>query len=49
MNPNSYGLIEMGLSFGAVLLFCIGQLVSLERAKKRTREKAAATPPKQSM
>ena len=45
MNPNNYGLVEMALSFGVVLLFCVWQLVSLERAKKRTREKTAAPPP----
>jgi hypothetical protein len=46
MDPTNYGLIEMALSFGVVLLFCAWQLVSLERAKKKTREKteAAASP-----
>ena len=45
MNPDSYGLIEMALSFGLVLLFGAWQLVSLDRAKKKTRDKAAAPPP----
>ncbi|MGA2043619.1 MAG: hypothetical protein ABSG83_09630 [Roseiarcus sp.] len=45
MNPDNYGLIEMALSFGLVLLFGVWQLVSLDRAKKKTREKAAARPP----
>jgi hypothetical protein len=45
MNPDNYGLIEMALSFGLVLLFGVWQLVSLDRAKKKTREKAAAPPP----
>ena len=43
MDPNSYGLIEMALSFGVVLLFCVWQLISLERAKKRMKEKAEPT------
>jgi hypothetical protein len=47
MNPNNYGLIEMGLSFGVGLLFCVWQLISLERAKKRTREKGGGRPPEQ--
>jgi hypothetical protein len=48
MDPNNYGLIEMALSFGVVMLFCVWQLVSLERAKKKTREKAeAAAPPEE--
>ena len=42
MDPNNYGLVEMALSFGVVLLFCVWQLISLERAKKKTKEKAAA-------
>ena len=42
MDSNSYGLIEMALSFGVVLFFCVWQLISLERAKKKTKEKAAA-------
>jgi hypothetical protein len=41
MDPNNYGLIEMGLSFGVVLLFGVWQLISLANAKKKTREKAA--------
>jgi len=47
MDPNNYGLVEMAFSFGVVLLFCIWQLVSLERAKKKTRDKAAAAPPEE--
>jgi hypothetical protein len=47
MNPNNYGLVEMALSFGVGLLFCVWQLISLERAKKRTREKTTAQPPDQ--
>ena len=47
MNANNYGLIEMALSFGVALLFCAWQLISLERAKKKTREKAASRPPEQ--
>ena len=46
MNPNAYGLIEMALSFGVVLLFCVWQLISLEKAKKKTRAKAAPPPDK---
>ena len=47
MDPNNYGLVEMAFSFGVVQLFCIWQLVSLERAKKKTRDKAAAAPPEE--
>ena len=47
MDPNNYGLIEMALSFGVVLLFCVWQLISLERGKKKTRDKAAAAPPEE--
>jgi hypothetical protein len=42
MDANNYGLVEIALAFGIVLLFCVWQLVSLERAKKKTRDKAAA-------
>jgi hypothetical protein len=45
MDANNYGLVEMALSFGLLLSFCVWQLVSLERAKKKTREKAAAAAP----
>ncbi len=46
MNANAYGLIEMALVFGIVLLFGVWQLVSLEKAKKKTRAKAAPPPEK---
>ena len=46
MDANNYGLIEMALFFGIVLLFCVWQLVSLEKAKKKTRAKAAPPPEK---
>ena len=42
MNPDNYGLIEMGLTFGIVILFGITQLRSLEKAKQKMREKAEA-------
>ncbi len=42
MNPDNYGLIEMVFSFGVVILFGVWQLWSLEKSKKKTREKAAA-------
>jgi len=42
MNPDYYGLIEMGLSFALIIGFGVWQLISLERVKKRSREKAAA-------
>ena len=42
MNPDYYGLIEMGLTFGLIIGFGVWQLVSLERIKKRSRGKAAA-------
>ena len=42
MDPNNYGLVELALVFGIVLSFCVWQLISLERAKKRTKEEAAA-------
>jgi hypothetical protein len=45
MNPDYYGLVEMGLSFGIILGFGVWQLISLEKAKKATREKAAAAAP----
>ncbi len=42
MDPNNYGLIEMAFSFGVVIVFGVWQLRSLEKAKKKTRENAAA-------
>ena len=42
MNPDYYGVVEMVFSFGVILVLAIWQLVSLERAKKKTREKLAA-------
>ncbi len=37
-----YGVIEMTFSFGIILAIAVWQLVSLEQAKKKTREKLAA-------
>ncbi len=42
MNPEYYGLVEVAFSFALVVIFGIWQLRSLEKAKKRTREKAAS-------
>lgn len=42
MDSNSYGLIEMGLTFGLIIGFCVWQLVSLDRLKKRSKAKAEA-------
>jgi hypothetical protein len=42
MNPDDYGVVEMIFSFGVILAFGVWQLVSLEKAKKKTREKLAA-------
>ncbi len=42
MNPDYYGIVEMTFSFGVILAFGVWQLVSLEKAKKKTREKLAA-------
>ena len=39
MDPKYYGLVEMLLSFGVVLAFCIWQLRSTARAAKRTKER----------
>ena len=39
MPEKYYGLVEMAFSFGVVLSLAVWQLVSLEAAKKRTREK----------
>jgi hypothetical protein len=42
MSPTLYVLLDGGLSFGAVLAFCVWQLRSTERAKQQriAREKA---------
>ncbi len=42
MNPDYYGLVEMGLTFGLIIGFGVWQLISLERIKKRSREKIEA-------
>ena len=42
MNPDYYGIVEMTLSFGVILGFGVWQLVSVKRAMRKTREKAAA-------
>ena len=42
MNPEYYGLVEAAFSFALVVIFGVWQLRSLEKAKKKTREKAAA-------
>ena len=41
MPQQYYGAIEMTFSFGVVLVIAVWQLVSLEKAKRKTREKAA--------
>ena len=42
MSSNAYGLIDMGLAFGAVVAICVWQLRSTARAKQQriAREKA---------
>lgn len=39
MPQEYYGAIEMTFSFGVILIIAVWQLVSLEKAKKKTREK----------
>ncbi len=41
MPQEYYGVVEMTFSFGVILIIAVWQLVSLEKAKKRTREKLA--------
>jgi cytochrome oxidase assembly protein ShyY1 len=41
MNPDYYGVVEMVFSFGVILALAVWQLFSLEKAKKKTRAKAA--------
>jgi hypothetical protein len=41
MNPDDYGLVEMALSFGALLVFLIWQLIVTRRGVKADRERAA--------
>jgi hypothetical protein len=43
MGPGTYVLLDGGLSFGVLVLFCVWQLISTDRARKRRieREKAA--------
>jgi hypothetical protein len=40
MDPQYYGLIEMTLSFGAVLVFCLWQLYQV---RKPTKPKPGST------
>jgi cytochrome oxidase assembly protein ShyY1 len=42
VNPDYYGVVEMTFSFGVVLALAVWQLVSLDKAKKKTRAQAAA-------
>ena len=49
MNPDYYGAVEMVFSFGMILLIAVWQLASLNKSKKKTRERLeardAAKPP----
>jgi hypothetical protein len=42
VNPDYYGVVEMTFSFGVVLALAVWQLISLEKAKKKTRAEAVA-------
>ena len=37
MPETAYGLVEMAFSFGLVIAFCVWQLWSIEKARKRLR------------
>ena len=39
MDPQYYGVVEMVFSFGVILAFAAWQLVSLDKAKKKARER----------
>jgi len=43
MSSDYYGIVEMVFSFGVVIAFAIWQLISLERHRKRLRDKAKAS------
>ena len=40
MNPDDYGLVEMALSFGVLLVFLVWQLVVTRRGLRADRERA---------
>ena len=42
MNPDNYGIVEMVLSFGLILAFCVWQLISVNRLIRRRNETEAA-------
>jgi hypothetical protein len=43
MISDYYGLVELSLTFAIIIVFAVWQLISLEKAKKKTRDKAAAS------
>jgi hypothetical protein len=38
MPENYYGVVEMAFSFGLLIVFCVWQLWSVEKTRKRLRE-----------
>ena len=44
MDPDTYGLIEMTLSFGVIFVFGIWQLVSVRRKLRQSAPDAPAKP-----
>ncbi len=40
MPDNYYGIVEMVFSFGVLIVFCVWQLWSVEKTRKRLREEA---------
>jgi hypothetical protein len=41
MPENYYGIVEMAFSFGLLIAFCVWQLWSVEKTRKRLREEDA--------
>ncbi len=41
MSEKYYGIVEMLFSFGLLIAFCVWQLWSVERTRKRLREEQA--------
>ncbi len=39
MPENYFGLVELGFSFGLIVAFCVWQLVSIEKTRKRLERK----------